>query len=136
MGAIHNRPGRRASAILLTLLLAVAAAGCSQQTQAGSAGTTRTVTIKNLPGHDPYGYAPRMLTVSTGTRVVWRNRSSQPHTVTAAGDHPAFRSGVKKLIAPGHSWSFTFKKPGRYPYYCIVHPFMKGTIVVRAGKSA
>jgi plastocyanin len=127
---------RRTPAILLALLFTVAAGGCSQQTQAGSKGPARTVTIKNLPGHNPYGFAPKTLTVSTGTRVVWHNQSSQPHTVTAGGDHPAFSSGVKTLIAKGHSWSFTFKKPGKYPYYCIVHPWMKGTIVVRAGTSA
>lgn len=130
-----NRPARPPT-LLLLILLAAALGGCSQQTHAGSAGTARTVTIKNQPGHDPYGFAPKTLTIATGTRVVWQNRSSQPHTVTASGDRPYFSSGVRTLIKPGHSWSFTFKKPGRYPYYCIVHPWMKGTVVVRAGKSA
>jgi plastocyanin len=135
VGAICNRPARPLT-ILLIMLLVGALGGCSQQTQTGSAGTTHTVTIRNQSGHDPYGFVPKTLTVAAGTRVVWRNRSSQPHTVTSSGGHPSFSSGVRTLIKPGHSWSFTFKKPGRYPYYCIVHPFMKGAIVVQAGKSA
>jgi plastocyanin len=121
---------------LLITLLTAALSGCSQQTHAGSGGAARSVTIRHQSGHDPFGFAPRTLTVTAGTRVVWRNRTSQPHTVTASGDRPYFSSGVKRLIAAGHSWSFTFKKPGRYPYYCIVHPFMKGTVIVRARTSA
>lgn len=123
--------------VLLISLLAAALGGCSQQTHAGSSGAAHTVTVtmRRQSGHDPFGFAPKTLTVAAGTRVVWRNRTSQPHTVTASGDRPYFSSGVKRLIAAGHSWSFTFKKPGRYPYYCIVHPFMKGTIVVRAASA-
>ena len=31
----------------------------------------------------------------------------------------------------GDSFDFTFKKPGRYPYYCDIHAGMHGTVVVR-----
>lgn len=81
-------------------------------------------------GGDPFGYTPRTVTVRKGVRVVWRNRSSQPHTVTQTGEHPVLDSGSRTLIAPRHEWSFVFRRPGTYTYTCLLHPFMKGTIIV------
>jgi len=31
---------------------------------------------------------------------------------------------------PGSKWSHTFAAPGKYPYHCKPHPWMKGVIVV------
>jgi plastocyanin len=100
----------------------------------GAAATsrlTRNVTMRNHKGNDEFVYAPKTLTVRPGTRVVWMNRSSQPHTVTATGQYPAFDSGTQKLVAPRHSWSHIFRRAGTYHYFCLLHPYMKGTIVVR-----
>ncbi|HEX2667565.1 MAG TPA: plastocyanin/azurin family copper-binding protein [Gammaproteobacteria bacterium] len=30
----------------------------------------------------------------------------------------------------GDTYSYTFTKPGTYSYYCTLHPFMKGKVVV------
>lgn len=91
---------------------------------------TRYVDIVDRPNF-LFAYRPTTITVRAGTRVVWRNRSSQPHTVTATGKHPSFSSGTRQLINPERQWSFTFRRPGRYTYYCQLHPFMKGTVIVR-----
>lgn len=77
-----------------------------------------------------YIYAPQRLTVHAGTRVVWRNRSSAPHSVTSTGKQKAFSSSVATNINPGHQWSFVFNHPGVIHYYCVYHPYMKGVIVV------
>ena len=68
---------------------------------------------------------PRMQ-VTVGTTVVWTNNDPLPHTVTASDK--SFNSG---LIQPGKTYSHTFSKAGTFSYYCIPHPFMKGTVVVR-----
>lgn len=114
------------------IALAVGLSACSPSAGAASATQkTADVIIKNEKGSNPYGFMPKTLVTTAGTRVVWKNESSQAHTVTAQGSYPLFTSGVKRLITPGHTWSFVFHHAGRYSYYCIVHPFMKGTIVVR-----
>ena len=40
------------------------------------------------------------------------------------GDNPA-------LIAPADTQSFVFTEAGEFPYYCVLHPSMVGTISVR-----
>jgi plastocyanin len=49
-----------------------------------------------------------------------------PHTATATDR--TFDSGI---LDPGKSYSYTFEKAGTFDYACLVHPQMKGTIVVR-----
>ena len=39
----------------------------------------------------------------------------------------AFDSGN---LASGAAYSHTFAQAGTYQYYCVIHPNMKGTIVV------
>jgi plastocyanin len=92
----------------------------------------KRVFIVNHPGADEFVFSPRTLRVRVGSKVIWVNRSVQPHTVTAKGEPPAFNSGVIKLIKPTHQFSFVFHHVGRYAYFCLLHPYMTGTIIVRA----
>jgi len=55
-------------------------------------------------------FSPGALRVATGTRVVWKNMDTAPHTVTSNG---AWDSGD---IYPGQTWSHTFDAPGTYMY--------------------
>ncbi len=73
-----------------------------------------------------FGFQPATLTVSAGTRVTWKNTGQVDHTVTA--NNGAFDSGS---IAPGASFSFTFRTAGTYAYHCSIHPFMAGTVIVK-----
>jgi plastocyanin len=58
--------------------------------------------------------------------VNWVNQDDEPHTVVAAADR-VFKSAA---LDTGESFAFTFMKPGRYEYFCSLHPHMTGTIVV------
>jgi predicted secreted protein with PEFG-CTERM motif len=68
--------------------------------------------------------------------IVWKNADTAAHTVTSgsASDGPddLFDSG---LFGPGKSFLHKFTETGHYPYYCLVHPWMEGTIIVTAGYS-
>jgi plastocyanin len=62
---------------------------------------------------------------------MWTNNDTAPHTATA--DNGEFDSGS---LDKGGSFSFTFTKPGTYPYYCVFHGGpggvgMASTIVVQ-----
>ena len=68
------------------------------------------------------------LTVKAGTTVTWTNKDDIPHGI--ASDNNAFKRSP--ALDTDDSYSFTFTTPGTYQYFCYVHPFMKGTIVVQA----
>lgn len=89
---------------------------CSLALLAASA----SVTIEN------YAFKSPSLTIATGTIVVWKNQDDDPHTVTAVD-----QSFDSKGMAFGDTFSYRFTKAGKYPYYCKVHPFMKGVIIVK-----
>lgn len=74
-----------------------------------------------------FRYLPATLEVAAGTTIVWTNEDDVSHTVTATD-----RSWDSGLIEPGATWRRTFTTPGTYEYFCLPHPRMRGTVVVRA----
>jgi amicyanin len=75
---------------------------------------------------DNFSFSPTTLTVAVGTTVTWTNRDDIPHTVVS--DDKVFKS---KVLDTDEKFSFTFTKPGTYPYFCSVHPKMTGKVVVQ-----
>lgn len=71
-------------------------------------------------------FQPESLTAGTGDTIVWVNRDLFPHTATASNS--TFNS---RVIAAGASWKFVAKKKGEFPYVCVFHPTMKGSLLVR-----
>ena len=75
---------------------------------------------------DNFSFGPATLTVPVGTSVTWTNRDDIPHTVVS--DDKRFKS---KVLDTDEKFSYTFDKPGMYPYFCSVHPKMTGKVVVQ-----
>jgi len=85
----------------------------------GGPGTVVEIEIKGLAFH------PDTLRVRPGTTVRWVNHDPLAHSTTSSTD--VWRS---PLIDPSSSYQRKFQEPGRYPYHCTPHPFMKGVIIV------
>ena len=88
-----------------------------QKVSAQSSNTT--VKILN------FKYEPANLNVVVGASVQFINQDEEPHTVTA--NDSSFNS---KALDTNETWTYTFTKPGTFPYFCAIHPYMKGTITV------
>jgi len=76
-------------------------------------------------------YLPQDITISTGDTVQWDNVDTAAHTVS--GGSPANGpSGVfdSSLLMAGGDYSFTFDDAGNYDYFCMVHPWMVGSVTV------
>jgi len=71
-----------------------------------------------------------------GDTIVWKNADTSFHTVTSGSEAEGF-DGLfdSKEFAPGKSFTYKFLEIGHYPYFCTLHPWMKGTIMVTAGYS-
>lgn len=76
-------------------------------------------------------YTPASVTISVGDTVEWDNVDTAAHTVT--GGSPAEGpSGVfdSSLIMGKAKYSHTFDSAGSYDYFCMVHPWMVGKVIV------
>jgi plastocyanin len=76
---------------------------------------------------DNFAFEPATLTVAPGTRVTWTNRDDEPHAVQAS-DRKTFKSPP---LDTGDSFSRVFDRPGRYDYFCSLHPHMTGAVIVQ-----
>jgi plastocyanin len=87
-------------------------------------------------------YKPSPITINVNDTVKWINNDTEPHTVTSgtgAGIASAstnakgtpnglFDSGSFKA---GSSYSLKFNKTGIYNYFCTIHPWMEGVVIVK-----
>jgi plastocyanin len=96
------------------------------------------VTIDILEGAAAQGnpaYQPDDAKAGIDLTVVWKNDDSVPHTATsgAGPDDPnagkQFNSGP---LDPGADYSIATNKigSGEHPYFCEIHPYMKGKITI------
>ncbi len=72
-----------------------------------------------------FAFVPATVTVSAGSTVTWTNQDSAPHTVTSETD--LFDSG---RLSINDSSSYAFTDRGTFSYYCTIHPYMKGEVIV------
>ncbi len=70
-------------------------------------------------------YHPTIIQVNTGTTVTWTNDDTIIHTVTDID-----KKFDSDLIQPGAGWQYTFYNEGKYNYFCTIHPWMKGLVIV------
>ncbi|GAC1326042.1 MAG: hypothetical protein NVSMB22_16560 [Chloroflexota bacterium] len=133
MHSASRRPGGSVRRRYLTMLpgaLALVCAGCGSQAQAPAriaqfVPSTRPVIVPNPSGVPDAFFRPNPIRVRAGQFITWTNRDTDPHDVTAYSG--AFASGA---IAAGGTWRWVIARPGRYRYFCTLHPEMHGTIIV------
>jgi len=76
-------------------------------------------------------WSPADISINAGDTVHWMNVDTAAHTVT--GGSPADGpSGVfdSSLVMADAVYAFTFDEAGSYDYFCMVHPWMVGSISV------
>lgn len=90
------------------------------------------------------GYSPVAKNVTLSTGLTWTNMGGQPHTASecttadnsnacpnGAGSNTsgqrAFDSGS---LGKGQLFTYNFNTPGTFYYFCTLHPWMHGTVLV------
>ncbi len=77
-------------------------------------------------------FIPAHVNISTGGTVTWTNDDTAVHTVTSGsafnGPGGEFDSSI---ISPGVKFSHTFTEIKTFDYFCIVHPWQSGTVIVK-----
>jgi len=86
-------------------------------------------------------YDPPVISVTVGDSITWYNDDREGHTVTSGEGSGRFgwmndnfgtpdnyfESG---RFMPGESWSIKFEEPGTFSYFCTIHPWMEGVVIV------
>jgi YVTN family beta-propeller protein len=102
-------------------------------------GKTTTITVGNQPRKvvvqplaagakvsiENFTFIPQVIKIAPDESVTWSNNDGGPHAV-------AFKDGSagSETLFPGKTFSRTFDQPGTYEYYCSIHNYMIGRIVV------
>ena len=87
----------------------------------------RTTASENQIKVAPCAFAPTVTTVAAGSTVTFFNGPDYTHIITGANAEWGSRDVE---IKPDSEVSYTFNKPGIYPYACALHRGMSGTIIV------
>ncbi|HNP60791.1 MAG TPA: cupredoxin domain-containing protein [Nitrospirales bacterium] len=84
----------------------------------------------------PPFFSPNHLMIRLDTALTWKNNTGEAHSIVAddcqSRSRCSFDSGV---IRPENQYVLTRLAPGRYPYHCGLHPFMRGLLTVQTTAS-
>ena len=130
----------RLAGLALVVLAGLAAAACGDGLPSpppGGGGGSSAVTdfgavvssgtaAQVVDATDSLKFSPATISVKVGDIVEWKNVSSVTHTVTFATDNAISTSN----LAPGATFEVKFTKAGSFPYACVIHPGMDGTVKV------
>jgi plastocyanin len=117
--------------------LVVFAIGLFSVPQAFADATVENTAGSSTPGCEPECFIPSTVTIGVGETVTWDNTDTAAHTATSGEGASTGSDGVfdSSLIMAGGSYSHTFDEAGTYPYFCMVHPWMVGTVIVGGSAS-
>lgn len=108
-------------------------------TDATAAGGGQTIVVMPAGSLDPnsgIGYDPDPVTVSPGAEIVWDNQDNALHTATSGIAETTTTDGLfdTGLVgAMSQSQPVTMpSEPGEYPYFCTLHPYLTGTVIVES----
>lgn len=116
VSVLMSDPMRKTLLFILPLLLVTAVVYAQKKDDKEK---PQKVTIKDS------AFSPKTLTIKKGQSVQWTNSDTLDHSIKA--DDNSFKSGTLKRK---QTFEHTFKKAGKFPYACTLHPREKGTIVV------
>ena len=123
-----------------TTRASTAASNASTASTAGAPQATPAAASLKIPqGASVQGnpsYDPDSITVKAGDTIAVENDDSTPHTVTSGKDATDPNMGKlfdTSIINAGDSSEIvtTDLKPGEYPFFCSVHPYMTGSMTVQ-----
>ena len=124
--------------IVLALMLIIGASGCQKAAEQGgisnqSVSANETETAQTLSGTiivniRNSAFNPSEVTITKGSRIIWKNLDSVMHTVTFDKNQVYY---INYQIQPGKEASDYFNYAGNYSYHCSVHPSMKGKVTVK-----
>jgi len=78
-------------------------------------------------------FIPYQVTIDVGGEITWSNDDSAAHTVTSGSIKDGPDGSFEGFLISGDTFSVNFDnfEPGEYPYFCMLHPWQTGFVVVK-----
>ena len=93
--------------------------------------TVEILVGSSAPRGDEKYLKPQSMIIKKGETVTWDNCDSAAHTITSGiPEGGADGNFDSNLFMSGNKFSHTFKKKGTYRYFCMIHPWKEGKIIV------
>jgi amicyanin len=126
--------GKISTTVVLTAL-AVGLISLSIESTAIFAQTSTAISIVSGASapNNPKFYDPTPANVAVGTTVTWTNNDATLHTVYSGTPDDSANGGKlfqSTYMAKGQTFEHKFDTAGTFDYYCTLHPFMLGKVVV------
>jgi plastocyanin len=120
--------------IVLTFLACpvLSANSIPAENQTATSGNEVIITHGSSSPTNAKFFDPLILNVPVGATVTWKNLDSTLHTVTS-GSAESGKSGTifdSSYLTGGKTFQHTFNSAGTFDYFCTLHPYMKGQVVV------
>jgi plastocyanin len=115
--------------VSLLLVITLISATSGETGSSGSPGAVTSGNVARVTIHN-FSFSPNHVVVRPGETIEITNHDGVAHTFSAMlGDKATFTTGpivpntTRTVVAPSI--------PGNYPYFCQIHPFMTGMLVVK-----
>jgi plastocyanin len=105
----------------------------SSNATSASGGTSVSIVAGSSSPSNGKFFDPETINVATGATVTWTNHDTTLHTVTSGSPESGAASGAEfdsSYLGAGKTFEHTFASAGTFDYYCTLHPFMVGKVVV------
>ena len=139
--------------VVAVIIGLIVISGVSGPSFSGVSGLPSHAIVDNAPGSvhpgcEPNCFIPSKVTISSGGQVTFVNNDNTEHTATNGtpaegpycnfynfhipigcdGGLDGFDTGLMQI---GDSYTTPKLSSGEYPYFCMVHPWMAGVIIVK-----
>lgn len=119
--------------VLIALAVGLIALSIGSTAIFAQTGTSISIVPGASAPNNPKFYDPATANITVGTTVTWTNNDATLHTVYSGTPDDSANSGKlfqSTYMAKGQTFQHTFDTAGTFNYYCTLHPFMMGQIIV------
>ena len=123
------------SLLAIFALIAISPSAFAEHGEGGMSATVTNSPGSSIPGCENTDncFIPSTVVITAGGTVTWENTDNAAHTTTSGspsdGPDDVWDSSLMRING---SYSVTLDDEGTYPYFCMVHPWMQGTVIVEA----
>jgi len=111
------------------------ASNATNGNSSGGAVTNVSIVVGASVATNNQFYNPASVETTVGSMVTWKNNDSTLHTVTSGtvdnGKPTPDNKFGSDYLNNGNTFSFVFDTAGDFPYYCSIHPWMTGKVIVK-----